>query len=118
MGSIRLEFDPPDYRPGEDFDLLGRTAAELLAHLFPPVMDAVGIQKTILLGSSRFTITLNPSHGFTDYDANNNESLAIATAFPERFEAWPTIDRRESPAKTARPLPTTAPHRSSADRGL
>jgi hypothetical protein len=45
MDSIRLEFDPPDYRRGEDFDRLGRAAAELLAHLFPPVQVSLKYTK-------------------------------------------------------------------------
>jgi predicted TIM-barrel fold metal-dependent hydrolase len=56
------------------------------------VMDALEIRKTILVGSSRFTITLNPAHGFTGYDANNDELIEIRRAHPDRFEAWPTID--------------------------
>ena len=34
-------------------------------------MDSLGIGKTILLGSSWFTITLDPKVGFTRYDENN-----------------------------------------------
>jgi hypothetical protein len=45
MGSIRLEFGPPDYQPGEDFDRSGRTAAELLADLFPAVQVSLKYTK-------------------------------------------------------------------------
>jgi len=56
------------------------------------VMDDFGVRKTILVGSSWFTITLNESVGFTRYDENNRELLKLAKAHPGRFEAWPTIN--------------------------
>lgn len=59
---------------------------------FLAAMDANGIGKTVLLGSSHFTITLNPQVGFTRYDEYNENMLQIALAYPERFEAWPTIN--------------------------
>jgi predicted TIM-barrel fold metal-dependent hydrolase len=64
-----------------------REAGKLLA-----VMDRLDIETTVLLGSSWFTITLNPSVGFTRYDENNEEILALSKLHPDRFEAWPTID--------------------------
>jgi len=56
------------------------------------MMDANGMAKSCLMGSSRFTLTLKESVGFTDYDTNNEALLKIAQADPARFEAWPTID--------------------------
>ena len=56
------------------------------------VMDAYGVAKSILMGSSWFTITLNERVGFTRYDENNAELVKIAKAYPGRFEAWPTIN--------------------------
>jgi len=58
-------------------------------------MDAVGIGKTCLMGSSLFTLTLNPRVGFTHYDENDDQLLQICTKYPGRFEAWPTIDPRD-----------------------
>jgi predicted TIM-barrel fold metal-dependent hydrolase len=55
-------------------------------------MDAVGIQKTVLMGSSWFTLTLNQKVGFTRYDENNEELLRICKQYPGRFEAWPTVN--------------------------
>lgn len=55
-------------------------------------MDAVGIGKTVLLGSPAFTFTLNPVSGFAGYAANNETVLRAAAEHPERFAAWPTID--------------------------
>ncbi len=57
-----------------------------------PVMDKMGVAKCVLLGSSKFTITLKEKHGFTEYDKNNEELLKIVKKYPGRFEAWPTID--------------------------
>ncbi|MDJ0864538.1 MAG: amidohydrolase family protein [Myxococcota bacterium] len=59
------------------------------------VMDELGISKTLLMGSARFTITLRPKDGFTRYDENNAAIVGIAAAEPGRFEAWPTIDPRD-----------------------
>jgi len=55
-------------------------------------MDELGMARTILVGSSWFTITLNDKVGFTRYDENNENILNIALKYPKHFEAWPTID--------------------------
>jgi len=65
------------------------------------VMDQLGIGRTLLFGSSWFTITLNPDHGFTRYDQNNAAIMRIIEAEPQRFEAWPTLDPRD-PDKLAK----------------
>ncbi len=56
------------------------------------VMDALGIERTVLVGSSWFTITLNEDVGFTRYDENNEALLRIVERYPGRFEAWPTVN--------------------------
>ena len=58
-------------------------------------MDAVGIGKVALMGSSWFTMTLNPSVGFTRYDEINEELIKIVEKYPDRFEAWPTINPKD-----------------------
>ncbi|MCX5758863.1 MAG: amidohydrolase family protein, partial [Candidatus Hydrogenedentes bacterium] len=58
-------------------------------------MDALGIGKTCLMGSSKFTLTLNPSIGFTGYDEVNEQLLRICEKYPGRFEAWPTMNPRD-----------------------
>lgn len=55
-------------------------------------MDALGIGKTVLLGSPWFTIALYERAGFTRYDENNADIVAMAKAHPDRFEAWPTVN--------------------------
>jgi predicted TIM-barrel fold metal-dependent hydrolase len=55
-------------------------------------MDELGIARTVLVGSSRFTITLRHRDGFTRIDDNNEELIRIIEAHPGRFEAWPTLD--------------------------
>lgn len=55
-------------------------------------MDRHGIAKTILVGSSWFTLRLYERAGFTRYDENNEAILAIAKEWPDRFEAWPTMN--------------------------
>jgi len=64
-----------------------REAGRLLA-----AMDQTGIERTILMGSSWFTVTLNQGDGFTRVDWNNRQVLHIAKRHPKRFLAWPTID--------------------------
>lgn len=61
-------------------------------------MDALGIGKTVLVGSPWFTISLYERAGFTRHDENNAAILAMAKAHPDRFEAWPTVDPTD-PAK-------------------
>ncbi|MBL7648273.1 MAG: amidohydrolase [Candidatus Hydrogenedentes bacterium] len=61
-------------------------------------MDALGVGKTVLVGSPWFTISLYERAGFTRYDENNAAILAMARAHPERFEAWPTVNPTD-PAK-------------------
>lgn len=68
-------------------------AAEMLLE-----MDALGIGKTVLVGSPWFTISLYERAGFTRYDENNAAIVAMARAHPGRFEAWPTVNPQD-PAK-------------------
>jgi predicted TIM-barrel fold metal-dependent hydrolase len=56
------------------------------------VMDRLGVGKSLLMGSSWFTITLDERVGFTRYDENNEALLEIAAKYPGRFEAWPTLN--------------------------
>jgi predicted TIM-barrel fold metal-dependent hydrolase len=61
------------------------------APLFLKAMDQFGVEKICLMGSSKFTLTLQEPVGFTGYDENNEELLKIVEAYPGRFEAWPTL---------------------------
>lgn len=65
------------------------------AELLLQVMDAYGVRKSALMGSSWFTITLDESVGFTRYLENNDELIRIANEYPERFEAWPTLNPQD-----------------------
>ena len=65
------------------------------APIYLDIMDELGIGKMCLMGSSRFTLTLNEGFGFTEYDQNNEELLKIVEAYPGRFEAWVTVDPRD-----------------------
>ena len=58
-------------------------------------MDDLGVKRVSLMGSSWFTITLNPSVGFTRYDWNNEQLIQICRAYPGRFDAWPTINPQD-----------------------
>lgn len=62
------------------------------AQIYLAVMDQLGIRKMCLMGSSKFTLTLNEEDGFTEVDENNEELMKIIEAYPGRFEAWPTVD--------------------------
>ena len=52
------------------------------------VMDRIGIEKMVLVGSPWFTITMNEKYGFARYDWNNNQLLEIMEKYQSRFEAW------------------------------
>lgn len=55
-------------------------------------MDIANVETSFLMGSSKFTITLRPSDGFTFYHENNLQLLEAKKKHPGRFEVWPTID--------------------------
>ncbi|HPO14938.1 MAG TPA: amidohydrolase family protein [Candidatus Hydrogenedentes bacterium] len=63
-----------------------------LAPVYLEVMDSLGIGKMCLMGSSKFTLTLDEKYGFTKVDENNEELLKVVHAYPGRFEAWVAID--------------------------
>jgi predicted TIM-barrel fold metal-dependent hydrolase len=58
------------------------------------VMDHYGIQLTCLMGTSRYTFTLNNQHGFEGWRKNNEELLRIKKKYPKRFCVFVTIDPR------------------------
>ena len=62
-----------------------------VAPVYIEAMDDLGIAKVCLMGSSKFTLTMNERYGFTGYDENNNALIDIVNAYPGRFEAWPTL---------------------------
>lgn len=55
-------------------------------------MDRAGICRAVIMGSSRFTITLRPQDGFTKFHENNTALLKVRRAYPDRFAVWPTLD--------------------------
>lgn len=55
-------------------------------------MDETGIERTVILGSSAFTITSDYRLGFTRYAENNHEIIGAARTHPDRVEAWPTLN--------------------------
>lgn len=62
------------------------------APIYLDVMNELGISKKVLMGSSKFTLTIDEKYGFTEIEANNDELLRIVEKHPGRFEAWPTMD--------------------------
>jgi len=66
--------------------------SELVEPVLSDAMSANGIGQTVLVGSSWFTITMDPAVGFTRYEWNNNQLLALAEAHPNRYWAWPTLN--------------------------
>ncbi len=54
-------------------------------------MKAIGVKKTVLLGSSATTL-LPGRLDFSGWEENNLEILKIVKAYPGRFVAYPTID--------------------------
>ena len=52
---------------------------------------AVGIATTVVVGSPRYTITLEPGTGFEGYHENNLELLEVARLWPEAFRVFPAL---------------------------
>ena len=57
-------------------------------------MKQIGVEKTVLLGSSEATIFSGHS-SFTEWEENNAEILQIAATDPEHFIAFPTLDPQD-----------------------
>lgn len=66
------------------------------ASLLLRLMDSCEIEKTVLLGSSAFTLTSDYRYGFSGYEENNWQIIEIAREYPTRFEAWPTLNPLDS----------------------
>lgn len=62
-------------------------ALQLLKH-----MDALGIQRTALMASTTYTLTLNPTYGFEGFKENGDALIAIKKKWPDRFAAFVTFD--------------------------
>ena len=99
---VSADIDLPRLSPGETVRSLQASKLIVNAHehiqsmeeapKLLRAMDKYGIAKTVLMGSSWFTITLNWLVGFTRYAWNNEELIKIVNAYPGRFEAWPTVN--------------------------
>lgn len=59
-------------------------------------MDQLGIQRTCLMGSTEYTLTLNAAVGFEGFKENNDAILGVKGRFPERFCAFVTLDPLEA----------------------
>ncbi len=55
------------------------------------VMDSLGIRMMALMGTSKYTFTLNNRYGFERFKENNETIIEIAKKWPDRFVAFPTI---------------------------
>jgi predicted TIM-barrel fold metal-dependent hydrolase len=55
-------------------------------------MDRLGVRRTCIMGSTTYTLTLNPAFGFEGFKENNEVILAIKKGKPDRFCAFVTIN--------------------------
>lgn len=55
-------------------------------------MDKLGIQRTALMASTTYTLTLNPIYGFEGFKENSEAIIAIKKKWPDRFSAFVTFD--------------------------
>lgn len=62
------------------------------ADIWISIMRKTEVKKTILAGAPKKTITLEEKDGFTNYDKNNEEVLALAKKYPNKFIAFCTIN--------------------------
>jgi hypothetical protein len=56
------------------------------------VMNQLGIQRTCLMGSTTYTLTLNPAYGFEAFKENNESILTVKKKYPDRFCAFVTLN--------------------------
>lgn len=56
------------------------------------VMDELGIEHVCLMGTSKYTFTLDNQHGFEEYGENNEEIIRIVKKYPTRFSAFVTLN--------------------------
>jgi predicted TIM-barrel fold metal-dependent hydrolase len=87
--------DATVYQPTRIIDVHEHIKALKNAPTLLAAMDDMKIEKTLLMGSSIFTLTLKEDLGFSLCDENNEELLRICQQYPGRFEAWPTMDPRD-----------------------
>ncbi len=92
MPAVLASAEPDDIRKHRIIDYHEHIQSIKQAEKTIAVMDRIGIEKMVLVGSPWFTITMNEKYGFTRYDWNNNQLLEIAEKYKGRFEAWPTIN--------------------------
>lgn len=73
-------------------DVHEHMASSDLAPMYLRMMEELGIGRMCLMGSSKFTLTMNEQDGFSGYDENNQELLNAVKRYPDRLEAWVTIN--------------------------
>lgn len=62
-----------------------------LAERLANIQEEFRIVHTVLMGTSRYTFTLDENDGFESHHDNNEEILRIAAARPEQFSAFVTL---------------------------
>lgn len=55
-------------------------------------MDKLGIQRSMLMASTIYTLTLNPIYGFEGFKENNESILAVEKKWPDRFATFVTFN--------------------------
>ena len=63
--------------------------------LLRKAMKDCQVKKMVLLGTSDFTIFLNPSYGFEGYEENNEFIIESSQKYPDEFAALVTLDPRD-----------------------
>jgi predicted TIM-barrel fold metal-dependent hydrolase len=97
----------PAYLPGDDpkigiadlkprrwkiVDVHEHVQGERDAERLLGAMDRLGIDRTCLMGSTEYTLTLNAAYGFEGFKENNEAILAIKKKHPDRFCAFVTLN--------------------------
>jgi predicted TIM-barrel fold metal-dependent hydrolase len=55
-------------------------------------MDKFGVQRTCLMGTTKYTFTLSNRYGFEGFKENNEANIAMKKKWPDRFCAFVTIN--------------------------
>lgn len=73
-------------------DIHEHAKGEVEAQELIKAMDKLGIQRTALMASTTYTLTLNPIYGFEGFKENSEAIIAIKKKWPDRFSAFVTFD--------------------------
>lgn len=92
--SLKIETLPP--RRFKIIDVHEHLKGEEEAQRLVAEMDKLGIQRSMLMASTIYTLTLNPIYGFEGFKENNESILAVEKKYPDRFATFVTFNPEDA----------------------